>query len=100
HSDAAQTPQAAAPRATNGANALKVEFVEDEQPARHQNPKVASALKRIEESRRTFSDQRVPEQPLHARKATEQRNFPFNVVARSNEKPARPAGQKPLVNPS
>jgi hypothetical protein len=54
-------PQAA-PRATNGANALKVEYVEEDQPARHQNPRVANALRRIEESRRTFSNQQIPEQ--------------------------------------
>jgi uncharacterized RDD family membrane protein YckC len=88
-------------RSTNGANALKVEFVEEEQPARHQNPRVANALKRIEESRRAFSNQRVPEQPVNIGKSsTPKRNHPFNVVARSNDQPARPAGQKPAVNPS
>src|SRR5215207_7211571 len=60
--DGSQTPQA--PRSTNGANALKVEYVEEEQPSRHQNPRVANALKRIEESRRAFSNQPVPEQSL------------------------------------
>ena len=85
------------PRATNGANALKVEFVEDEQPGSHQNPRVANALKRIEESRRTFSNQPVPEQPLKAGKPTASRNFPFNVVARSNEPRPTP---KATVNPS
>jgi uncharacterized RDD family membrane protein YckC len=95
----ADTPQAA-PRSTSGANALKVEYVEEEQPARHQNPRVASALKRIEESRRTFSNQPVAEQPLNIGKPVPPRNFPFNVVARSNEVPARPAGQKAAVNPS
>ena len=87
------------PRSTNGANALKVEFVEEDQPARHQNPKVASALKRIEDSRRVFSNQSVAEQPIHAEKPAA-RSFPFNVVARSNEPPPRPAGQKAAVNPS
>ena len=89
------------PRTTSGANALKVEYVEEEQPTRHQNPRVASALKRIEESRRTFSNQRVPEQRLDiGGKSSPPRNYPFNVVAKSNDKPARPAGQKPVVNPS
>jgi uncharacterized RDD family membrane protein YckC len=99
--EATPTPQTT-PRSTNGANALKVEFVEDEQPSRHQNPKVASALKRIEESRRAFSNQPIAEQPiLQAGKATPARNFPFNVVARSNEpQQPRPAGQKATVNPS
>ena len=98
--DAVQTPQAA-PRSTSGANALKVEYVEEEQqPSQHQNPRVASALKRIEESRRTFSNQPVAEQSLLVGKATPARNFPFNVVARSNEPQPRPAGQKATVNPS
>jgi uncharacterized RDD family membrane protein YckC len=98
----AETPPAnqMKPQATSGANALKVEFVEDEQPVRHQNPRVASALKRIEESRRTFSNQPVAEQSLHVGKPAGGRNFPFNVVARSNENPARKTGQKPLANPS
>lgn len=88
-------------RSTNGANALKVEFVEEEQPARHQNPRVANALKRIEDSRRAFSNQRVPEQPVNIGKSsTAKRSHPFNVVARSNDPAARPAGQKPAVNPS
>ena len=88
------------PRSTNGANALKVEFVEDEQPSRHQNPKVASALKRIEESRRTFTNQQMPEQPLQSGTQGPARNFPFNVVARSNEPSTRQAGPKATVNPS
>ena len=98
--DGNKTPQAT-PRSTNGANALKVEYIEDEQPSRHQNPKVANALKRIEESRRAFSNQPVPEQSLQIGKPpAAPRNFPFNVVAKSNEQPPRPAGQKATVNPS
>ena len=89
------------PQATNGANALKVEYIEDEQPSKHQNPRVANALKRIEESRRAFSNQPTLEQPLQAGKATPaQKNFPFNVVARSAEPPVRTPGQKATVNPS
>src|SRR5688500_12447304 len=83
-------------KTTSGANALKVEFVEEEQPQRHQNPRVASALKRIEESRRTFTNQPVPEQSVQVGKSSAARNFPFNVVARSTESNAR---QK-TVNPS
>ena len=94
-------PQAK-PQSTNGANALKVEYIEDDQqPSKHQNPRVANALKRIEESRRAFSNQPMPEQSLQAGKATPaQKNFPFNVVARSAEPPARTPGQKATVNPS
>ena len=91
------------PRSTNGANALKVEFVEEEnEPARHQNPRVASALKRIEESRRTFSNQPVAEQSVQVGGAPQQpapRNFPFNVVAKANDV-SKPANQKATINPS
>ncbi|HUR99554.1 MAG TPA: RDD family protein [Pyrinomonadaceae bacterium] len=98
--DGNQVPQNT-PRSTNGSNALKVEYVEDEQPSSHQNPRVANALKRIEESRRAFSNQPVPEQSLQTGKpAAAPRNFPFNVVARSNEPAPRAAGQKATVNPS
>jgi uncharacterized RDD family membrane protein YckC len=98
---AAVVPQAKS-QSTNGANALKVEFIEDEQqPSKHQNPRVANALKRIEESRRVFSNQPTPEQPIQNGKATPaQKNFPFNVVARSAEPPVRTPGQKATVNPS
>jgi uncharacterized RDD family membrane protein YckC len=90
------------PQSTNGANALKVEFIEDDpQESKHQNPRVANALKRIEESRRAFANKSTPEQPLQAGKATPaQKNFRFNVVARSAEPPARTPGQKATVNPS
>lgn len=85
-------------QATSGANALKVEFVEEEQTARHENPRVANALKRIEQSRRVFSNQPVPEQSVHAGKTPAARNHPFNVVPKSSEKPVRPP--KATVNPS
>lgn len=95
-----QPPQSTQ-KSTSGANAVKVEYVEEDQPMRHQNPRVASALKRIEESRRVFSNQPVPEQSLQVGKAQPSRSFPFNVVARSNETPpARSTKQKPTVNPS
>src|SRR5687768_12337169 len=88
------------PKSTSGANALKVEFVEEEQPSRHQNPRVASALKRIEESRRVFSNQPVAEQSVQVGgKPSASRNFPFNVVARSNEASANTV-QKATVNAS
>ncbi len=87
------------PRTTSGANALKVEFVEDKNP-RHQNPRVASALKRIEESRRVFSNHPVPEQSVHVGKTTANRSYPFNVVARSAESEPQSTPPKATVNPS
>lgn len=94
--------QQSQPRTTSGANALKVEFIEDDQPAKHDDPRVASALKRIEQSRRTFSNQPILEQPVNVGKAPPPppRNYPFNVVARSNEPPKRPEGQRATVNAS
>ncbi|HVF30737.1 MAG TPA: RDD family protein [Pyrinomonadaceae bacterium] len=89
-----------AQKTTSGANALKVEFVEEEQP-RHENPRVANALKRIEESRSKFTNQRVPEQPVNIGKAVPaSRSYPFNVVAKSNEPPPPPARHKATVNAS
>ncbi len=98
----AEAPQVtqSKPQSTRGANALKVEFVEEDQPSSHANPRVASALKRIEESRRAFSNQSVPEQSLKVGKASPGRNFPFNVVARSNENKSPRANPKTTVNPS
>jgi len=97
-----EAPQASQskPQSTRGANALKVEFVEEDQPSSHANPRVASALKRIEESRRAFSNQSVPEQSLKVGKASPGRNFPFNVVARSNENKSPRPNPKATVNPS
>jgi uncharacterized RDD family membrane protein YckC len=69
---------------TNGANALKAEVVEEikPEPAPHANPKIANALKRIDESRKTF----LPERPQRqkAAPAPAARNYPFNVVAKTN----------------
>jgi len=100
--NATPAPQAKQQPTNSGANALKVEYIEDDpQPSKHQNPRVANALKRIEESRRAFTNQPAPEQPLQAGRATPaQKNFPFNVVARSAETPVRTPGQKATVNPS
>jgi len=69
---------------TSGTNALKPEYAVETAPSGHDNPKVAAALKRIEQSRQRFS----PEQP--SRPAPQQRaaavankNYPFNVVSRA-----------------
>lgn len=75
---------------TSGANALKIEYTEEPTPAEPVNLKVANALKRIEESRRTF----LPEEKKKVEaKSTSSKNFPFNVVSRSDELPARPIGK-------
>lgn len=66
---------------TSGANALKLEIESVPQPLDMSNPRLASAMKRIEESRRAFM-------PATGRKAAgskplpdiAQRKFPFDVV--------------------
>lgn len=83
---------------TDGANALKAEVVSATQVATapsHENPKVANALKRINESRKTF----LPEpkkKPNGAVNAAPAKNYPFNVVTR-NAPPTPP--QRPAVEP-
>jgi uncharacterized RDD family membrane protein YckC len=68
---------------TNGANALKVEIVEEanSEHLQHANPKIAKALQRIDESRKTF----LPEKPRPrtAAQAPANRNYPFNVVEKT-----------------
>jgi uncharacterized RDD family membrane protein YckC len=70
---------------TDGANALKAEVETENEIATappHVNPKVANALKRINESRKTF----LPEEkkkPKNAAKPASTKNYPFNVVTRN-----------------
>lgn len=68
---------------TNGANALKADFVEEEKPVEHENPRVAKALKRIEESRKSFTPAETPSSA--APPLASARNYPFNVVSRSSD---------------
>ena len=76
---------------TNGANALKTQYVEEEKPAAHANSKVAAALKRIEDSRKTFlTEEKTADIPA-AQKVAAKSNYPFNVVSRS----ATPAANRP-----
>lgn len=76
---------------TNGANALKTQYVEEEKPAAHANSKVAAALKRIEDSRKTFlTEEKTADIPV-AGKVSAKSNYPFNVVSRS----ATPAVNRP-----
>src|SRR5437773_8995010 len=86
---------------TNGANALKAEIVEhcdSEHQAAHLNPKIANALKRIDQSRKTF----LPENGTRSTQRGEQvgtRSFPFNVVSRNAAEP-RSAESRPVVGES
>ena len=89
-----QTPQTRL--VTSGAHALKAEVVEEsraETLPKHTNPKVANALKRINDSRKTFLPEekkgRAPAKPAVAK------NYPFNVVTRN----APPAPPRPNTEP-
>ena len=83
---------------TNGANALKAEIAPEPEVATapsHANPTVANALRRINESRKTF----LPEhkkKPNPTPKTTAAKNYPFNVVTR-NAPPVPP--RRPSVEP-
>lgn len=83
---------------TNGANALKAEYVEapKAEPA-HKDPRVANALKRINESRKAFLPEAAPKKRT-ATKASANRNFPFNVVEKTDEPPALHSDTKASVN--
>ena len=78
---------------TRGANALKADYVEQSAQAEPMNLTVANAMKRIEESRRAFlaEENKAAESDIDP-KAVPAKNFPFNVVSRSDELPAKPAG--------
>lgn len=89
HSDAISSPVKVR---TSGANALKAEFVEEQAQAEPMNLKVANALKRIEESRRAFLPEVKKKPETHADPKAASKNFPFNVVSRSDELPAKPLG--------
>lgn len=71
--------------ATNGANALKAQFVAEPETANspHANPRVANALKRIEDSRRRFESGGTPTSVKTATAPV--KNYPFNVVSRSGD---------------
>src|SRR5262245_29023581 len=72
---------------TSGANALKAEYVEDAEPqAENKDQRIANALKRIADSRKTFLPE-TNEQAFADVKTPAPRNYPFNVVSRT-EPPA------------
>ena len=85
---------------TNGANALKAEVVDEvkAEPSPHANPKIASALKRIDESRKTFLPEKPRRQPTPP-PAQAARNYPFNVVAKTNSAAtSRVPDSKPVMS--
>ena len=71
------------PFAMNGAAAIKNEPFIDSEVAPHQNPRVANALRRIEESRRAFLPGEPAAKAPPATASASQKNHPFNVVVRT-----------------
>ncbi len=82
--------------ATRGANALKAEFVEESIEVKHEDPRVANALKRIENSRRTYMRSQKPKPAV---RPSVRPNYPFNVISRSTpaSAPAPIAEPNPVV---
>ena len=82
---------------TNGANALKATFVAEPAPerARSANPRLESAMKRIEDSRRKFSN--ATAEPAKAVAPTPAKSYPFNVVESSRTAAAASTAAKPAT---
>lgn len=81
-----------------GATALRAEVVPEPETLSHENPKVANALRRIENSRRQFSNDPRPERANTPPATAQPRSFPFNVVARSGDIAADQASPRATVN--
>jgi uncharacterized RDD family membrane protein YckC len=91
----AESPQARL--VTQGATALKAEIVQEPQPApaAHENPKIAKALERIDQSRKAFlPDTKKPA----AQPAAAKTNYPFNVVSRNQTVGQRAPEGKPAMS--
>ncbi|MEQ1765462.1 MAG: hypothetical protein ABL984_20200, partial [Pyrinomonadaceae bacterium] len=81
---------------TNGANALKAQFIAepDPEPVRSASPRLENALKRIEDSRRKFSN--TPE-PVKTAPAAPAKSYPFNVVESSRTPADAATGSRPAT---
>lgn len=83
---------------TNGANALKIETIEEMQADFQKNDKVAAALRRIELSRQHFyveEKTQTVEQEIHT---SESKNYPFYIAARTDEATVKTAPSRATVN--
>lgn len=93
---------------TSGANALKAEIVEDVAPVvvsaaatASGNPKLASALRRIEESRRRFLSEEAKEEDAPKTQQTPQsKNYPFYIATKNAEVLPKPAEMKAAPAPA
>lgn len=80
---------------TNGNAALKAQYIPEPEPAAASNPRLANALKRIEDSRRKFAgESEVPATTA----ATPAKSYPFNVVEGSRNGSAATAAKPATVN--
>src|SRR5690606_10773614 len=80
---------------TSGANALKAEFVEESIEVKHEDPRVANALKRIERSRKTY----MKPEPKPTVRPSVRPNYPFNVVTRTTPAVVPSAELRPAAEP-
>jgi len=95
------TPEMDSPQThlvTHGATPLKAEIIEAprvDPPSPQADPRIASALKRIDESRETFLPKKMSRRP----KPAAQRNYPFNVVAPNRSIASTgPAPARPIIS--
>ena len=81
---------------TQGANALKAEVVEEvrSEPVSYADPRIENALKRIDQSRKTFLPEKKPARQTRTAAA---RSYPFNVVAPNRSVPT-PRSEKPVMS--
>lgn len=81
---------------TNGANALKAQFIAEPEPepVRSANPRLENAMKRIEDSRRKFAN--TPE-PAKVATPAPAKTYPFNVVENSRTADAALVVAKPAT---
>jgi len=86
---------------TSGANALKAEYVErseSTEESKHEDQRIANALRRIADSRKTYLPETI-EDSFGTQKPATSRNYPFNVVpGRTAETPVSQPDVKPSVN--
>ncbi len=80
---------------TSGANALKAEVIEEAAPVVSGNPKLANALRRIEESRKRFLTEEPKEEDAPKIPPPVQgKNYPFYLATKNAEVLPKPAEMK------
>jgi uncharacterized RDD family membrane protein YckC len=82
---------------TSGANALKAEYFEENEPATSVNPKLQNALRRIEESRKRFLTEETTETAPKV-EAAPSKNYPFYLATKNAEVLPKPAEMKTSAN--